>query len=233
MDAKKSDANQLGSPLDMQPAPGADALCAEGQFADDRALLARAAVGEQAAWETLYHRLTARLHVRAGRLLAKHGPGHGAGATRQQTEDLVHSAWQHLFIQRQVISSDFDPKEGSLEAFLLTIAYRQMVSVLRSKARRPWLPGSGNEPEAEKMSAKTASPEDQAESRQALLKLQGCMAQELASTDVDLLLRIYLGDEDIAKLAAERQMTRATLDQRMSRARRRLRKCLETLGFSP
>lgn len=194
----------------------------------DRELLQRACKGESATWDTLHGLFNQRFHVLAVRLLLKHGPSLGVGTSRAFVEDLVQAVWQHILSRCQEIEKLFDPAKGNLEGYIMTVAHHQIISQLRSNSRRPWS-ADGDLAKVPESTERQASPENRAADRQVLARLRDCMQRELGARDVELLVRILVEDEDIRAVAAQQGTSRNNLDQRISRARRRLRECMQEL----
>lgn len=206
------------------------ASATEPDPAADQELLRRAGDGERRGWNQLYERFSPKFHVVAARLLFRHGPRLGVQASRPYLEDLVQSVWQHILNRRKDISRDFDPQKGPLEAYLGIIARNLILSQLRSASRRPWT--DGDEPSTlPEASASEPDPESRAGDRQALSRLRSCMERELGLPEAQLLMRVLVDEEEISAIASEQRVQRNTLDQRISRARKRLRDCMQELNL--
>ena len=89
---------------------------------DDRALVARIAMGDEAAFATAYDRHSGLLFGSAVRFLGDRD------AAAEVTQDAFMALWRR--------AAQFDPQAGSLSAWLLGIARHRAIDRFRSEARR-------------------------------------------------------------------------------------------------
>lgn len=210
--------------------PPADAAPEAVEEADGD-LLRRACAGDQAAWHALYTRFTPEIHLRAARLFRKHGPRLHENASRMFIEDLVQSVWTHLLAHREAVASGYDESKGSLEDYLMGTAHNHIISWFRAKANQRLPIGSKFE-RVQGIEAREPSPEIRVADQEELMSLRKCMESCMESRDVDLLIRALVNDEAVADIASEQGVSRNALDQRISRARKRLQDCMSRLGLS-
>lgn len=226
-----SDRRPSSDPPRSSPAAEVTEDESEADPASERELVRQAGTGDRASWNALFARFSPRFQVLAARLLVRYGPRIGVKASRPYLEDLVQAVWQHILSRFQDISREFDRDKGTLEAYLMVIARNQIISQLRSSSQRPWT--MGDDPaELPEPAAAQPDPETRAHDRQALTQLRACMEQELGPGEIAVLMRVMVDEENIAAVAAEQGVPRNTLDKRISRARQRLRDCLQRLKLT-
>src|SRR5438876_3422347 len=98
-------------------------MAGDRPLADDAALVREVAAGSQAALGELYDRYVEAVHAAASRLTSD----------RQVAEEVVQETFLALWNRAEL----FDPRVGSLAAWLHTIARNRTVDRLRAAGRRP------------------------------------------------------------------------------------------------
>lgn len=112
----------------------------------------------------------------------------------------------------------YDPKKGSIAAWLTAIARNTALNLLRSSANDPsGLLISDDVPTAE------PSPEDLIVKKEIASKLRAAI-NLLSITDRAIIYRKYYYRQPIAQIAAELGVTERAIDGRLYRIKRRLRK---------
>lgn len=110
----------------MNPPPAASSSPADAgpsaAASVDQALLARIALGDQAAFAALYDRLSGVLLAVARRILGD----------KAEAEDVVHDAFVSIWEK----ASAFDPARGSPVAWALTLVRHRAIDRVRSRRRR-------------------------------------------------------------------------------------------------
>ncbi len=96
-----------------------------GEPTDDAAVVLRMAAGSEAALETLYDRYAGAIFAAAYRLTSDRGTA----------EEVVQETFLALWNRAET----FDPRAGSLSAWLHTIARNRTIDRLRALGRRPTL----------------------------------------------------------------------------------------------
>ncbi len=185
---------------------------------DEPALISDAQHGDLEAFNRLVLAYQAQVYNLAYRIM-----GEGEAAA-DATQEAFISAYKHINYYRG----------GSFRAWLLRIVTNACYDELRRRKRRPVasleaLSVAPEGPEAEAEAALTAheeSPAEHAERRELALAIQGCLSALPAEMRVVAVLADVQG-LDYAEIAATTGLALGTVKSRLSRARARLRDCLQ------
>lgn len=128
--------------------------------------------------------------------------------------DVFMSVWQHI--------DSFNPEKNSFTNWLASISRYKAIDYLRKYKRRKEITALGDDfnnyesdehqPELE-MIEKEISDETE--------KLLSCLSKE----DRDILLKLYVDEEDVEKISLEYGLRPSSIYSRVSRAKGRIKKC--------
>ena len=173
-------------------------------------LLARCALGERLALQTLYQHTSAHLY---GLLLR----------ITQQPE-LAHDALQESYIKIWRCAADYRPHLAQPLTWMASIARHQAIDLLRRRAVQRSEPLS--EELLETLADTQPGPQQQAEQASATQALQQCL-QTLEARPRQAIELAYYEDLSHEQLATRLQVPLGTLKSWVRRGLQRLKQCLE------
>src|SRR5262245_13140499 len=109
--------------------------CAAGTVGIDD--IERAHAGDRAAMRALFDHLSPVIERAVMRRLRQVARARGRDPLSER-DDLVAEVWKHLLIHDWRVLRSFDATRGTLEAYISTIADRQVFAVFRVKSRDPF-----------------------------------------------------------------------------------------------
>lgn len=171
--------------------------------------LCRTAAGDHAAFARLVKARQGTLFGFLGRM----------GLDAQTCEDIA----QETFLRVWRHAASFDPKRGSANTWILTIARNQALNHL---ARRTRSLETNDDEAAAMVACATPRPDAVLEDKQSCARLHSALAR-LAPPERTLLAASYVEDLDLAAIAAIEGCSRVAAKVRLHRARAKLKKILE------
>lgn len=129
--------------------------------------------------------------------------------------DILFKCWQHR--------ADLSTAEGSIRAYIATLAVRRCIDHYRSIANKPV--SQPVEPLADTLADQAQTPEEYyitEERKQNLLSA----VKSLGEPDTEIILRKYYQNETAAEIARALSMTVGAIEMRLTRARKKLKELL-------
>lgn len=180
------------------------------QLAEDRALIARIAAREQAAFKALM----IQHQVRVFRYLARRLRNDA------MAEDLTNEVFTEVWLHA-------DKYEGraSVSTWLLGMAHNRMVSKLRKRREEPW-----DEDKAGEIADSGDDPEIAAQKADKSKVIRNCI-EKLSVAHREIVDLVYYHEMSIAEISGQLGIPEATVKTRMFYARKQLSDVLKTAGI--
>lgn len=180
------------------------------ELADDRDLIARIAVREQAALRALM----ARHQSRVFRFLAR----------RLRNDAVAEELTNEVFAEAWANASKFEGR-ASPGTWLLSIAHNRMVSRLRKRGEEAW-----DEDKAGELADTDDDPEVVAQKQDKSRALRACV-DRLSPNHREIVDLVYYHELSIAEISAQLGIPEATVKTRMFYARKQLSEILKAAGI--
>lgn len=181
----------------------------ESEASSLEALIARCALGERAAFSRLYRATSAKLFGVLLRILNQ------PAWAEEALQETYLKVWRH--------ADSYSAARGAPMTWLINIARNQAFDVLRRTAYR----GGENLEDFADTLIDGADPEADAETRRALVRLQGCL-ERLSTDQRQSLLLAYHQGLGPSELAARLQRPLATVKTWLRRGLLQLRECMKS-----
>ncbi len=185
--------------------------------------VAGALAGDEDDLNRLVEGLTPVIQSRVATLLLRCS-GTGAGALRQQVEDLVQEVFIALFDRRAAVLRKWDPARGTpLESFVGLVAERKVISFLRSGRKNPWKEESTLPEELDGMASGIGS-EKLVASRELLREILKRLEAELSPQGWKIFCLLFIEQRSVAEVGREASLSAAAVYAWRSRLRRQARR---------
>jgi RNA polymerase sigma-70 factor, ECF subfamily len=180
------------------------------QIAEDRALIARIAAREQAAFKALLVQHQVRIYRYLARRLRNDA------LAEELTNEVFTEVWLHA-----------DRYEGRANAssWLLGIAHNRMVSSLRKRREEPW-----DEDKAGAIVDTGDDPETTAQKADKGKVIKNCIAK-LSAAHREIIDLVYYHELSISEISSQLGIPEATVKTRMFYARKQLSDVLKAAGI--
>ena len=180
------------------------------QFAEDRALIARSAAREQAAFRNLLVQHQARVYRYLARRLRNDA------FAEELTNEVFTEVWLH--------AGRYEGR-ASASTWLLGIAHNRMVSSLRKRREEPW-----NEDKAAEIVDNDDDPEVTVQKSDKGKVIKSCIAK-LSAVHREIIDLVYYHELSINEISRQLGIPEATVKTRMFYARKQLSDVLKAAGI--
>lgn len=193
----------------------------------------RALRGDAAAKNELALHLEPAIVAEVGRALRPAAAPEGHN-WRQQVMDLVQEVYIALFANDGQLLRRWDPSRGmSLRSFAGLVAFRHVLSALRTKRRNPYEARATEGAALDEQRGRAPDAEHHAASREQLAAVLSALHEQFSERD-ELLFRMLVVDEvDTDTVCAVADMTRGAVYAWRARLNKRIEKIRATFKKSP
>jgi RNA polymerase sigma-70 factor (ECF subfamily) len=172
--------------------------------------LQAAIAGQSAALARLVEELTPVIQARVAHALLRWG--RSGRSIRPEVEDLTQEVFCALFAEEGKLLRSWDPSRGlSLKNFVGLIAYRQALSVLRSRKRSGWaeVPAKDElfESEAARAGGREADIEQALVTKDVLQRLYAAMSEQLSPLGRQLFELLFVEERSVNEVCGVMDMT--------------------------